>query len=104
MSAFIETSLHWRTTGRQKSPPARRDGVSSVMSGESALYQSASRLTRLCPGSAHVRQRRIALAESLKMLCWDLPAKGVVWPEVVESMGEGVDEGLELIDSRRRPA
>jgi hypothetical protein len=55
-----------------------------------------------CPGSLHMRRRGVALAESSEILCWGLSGKRVVRPMVVESMGEGVDEGLQLIDSMRQ--
>jgi hypothetical protein len=42
------------------------------------------------------------LAESLEILRRGLSGKRVVRPMVVESMGEGVDEGLQLIDSMRQ--
>ena len=44
----------------------------------------------------------VALAESSDILCWGLSGKRVVRPMVVEFMGEGVDEGLQLIDSMRQ--
>lgn len=49
-----------------------------------------------------MRRRGVALAESLEILRWGLSGKRVVRPMGVESMGEGVDEGLQLIDSMRQ--
>ncbi len=42
------------------------------------------------------------MAESLKIPRWGLSVKPVVWPMVVEPVGEGIDEGLQLIDSMRQ--
>ncbi len=42
------------------------------------------------------------MAESLKILRWGLSGKRVVRPMVVEPVGEGIDEGLQLIDSMRQ--
>jgi hypothetical protein len=44
--------------------------------------------------------RRLGLrAEGLEILGWGFVAKGLVRSVVIEPMGEGVDEGLELIDA-----
>ena len=51
-----------------------------------------------CAGSAHMR--RLGLwAEAIEILCWGEVAKGLVGSVVVVSVGEGVDEGLELVDA-----
>jgi hypothetical protein len=44
----------------------------------------------------------VALTESLKILCRSSSAKGVVRSVMVESVSEGVDEGLQLVDSMRQ--
>jgi hypothetical protein len=47
--------------------------------------------------------RRAGLeAEGLEILCWGSVAKGLVGPVVVEAVGEGVDEGLQLVDAVRQ--
>jgi hypothetical protein len=38
-------------------------------------------------------------SEGLEILGWGFVAKGLVGSVVIEAMGEGVDEGLELIDA-----
>jgi hypothetical protein len=42
------------------------------------------------------------LAESLQILRWGSSAKRVVRPMMVEFVGEGVGEGLQLVDSMRQ--
>lgn len=54
------------------------------------LVQKSSR----CAGSAHLRLWRVSFAESLEILRRGPSAEGVVRPVMVESVSEGVDEGL----------
>ncbi|MGA9868478.1 MAG: hypothetical protein WBQ75_18785, partial [Acetobacteraceae bacterium] len=44
--------------------------------------------TRCCPGSAHMRRGGVSLAAGVEILGWGEVAKGLMWPEVVEVMGE----------------
>jgi hypothetical protein len=40
-------------------------------------------------------------ADGLEILGWCLSVEGIVRSVVVEAMGEGIDEGLELVDAGR---
>jgi hypothetical protein len=44
-------------------------------------------------------RRRSSAAERLEILCRGSIAKGLVRPVVIEAVGEGVDEGLELVET-----
>ena len=46
-----------------------------------------------------MRRSWVAEAEGLERLRWGSSGRGVVGPVVVESVREGVDKGLELIDT-----
>jgi hypothetical protein len=50
------------------------------------------------PGSGHMR-RRGSRADSVEILGWGSAVEGVVRPVMIEAMGEGVDEGLQLVDA-----
>ena len=56
---------------------------------------------RVCAGSAHMR-RRGRWAEACEILGWGEIAKGLMRSVVVVSVGEGVDERLELVDAAGR--
>ena len=49
-----------------------------------------------------MRRRRVCAAEGVEILGWGSAVEGVVRPVVVEAMGEGVDEGLQLGEAVRQ--
>src|SRR5205807_4436931 len=59
---------------------------------------SRRRMSSLC-ASSHQMGRRGLRAAGFEILCGGQVAKGLVGPVVIISVGEGVDEELELIDA-----
>ena len=49
-----------------------------------------------------MRLGRVALDESLELLCRGSSAEGVVRPAVVEAVSKGADDGLQFVDAMRQ--
>src|ERR1051325_9114181 len=61
-------------------------------------YRVMPTMASAWPGSAHLR-RRGRRADGPEILGWGLSVESMMGPVVVEAVGEGIDEGLELVDA-----
>jgi hypothetical protein len=49
-----------------------------------------------------MRRGEVSAAEGFEILGRGAAVEGIVWPVVVEAVGEGIDEGLQLVEAMRQ--